>query len=219
MLALVMLSLVLGAEGPCFAANDATPGWKQVTLAEGQEGLAAPPAVDQFRADEPVTIIDSHSGLYLAGHGDGLGVAAFDFSFEPGARSLELHFTDSLRGAKVDVTASGRFGEMSLMHEQRVGASSLSLAWGMNEVTWLRVRVHDHLRKDPVLDGWTSVRRVGLEQLGLSGAFRLHRSLYYLQPVGPAVRLCVAPGQELALHTAGPKSSELPVPVLLRRVQ
>lgn len=212
-----MTWLTLAAASPCYVATDSSPGWKQVTLAAGAEKLAAPEGVEQFRADEPVRIIENKSGLFLRGRSEGMGVTGFEFTLGEGARSLEIRFNESLRGAKVDVIASGAFGDMSLMQEQRIGASSLSLAWGMNDVRWVKVRVHDHLRKEPVLDGWTSVRVVAVEQLNASAAFRLKHSLYYLQPNGPAVTLCSAPERELVVHPNSPHPTDLPTPVVLRR--
>lgn len=210
--------LALGATGPCFVPNDATPGWKQVALPDDARALAAPEGVDQFRADDGVTVVDDRSGLYLAGHSDGLGVTQFDFPLGGGGRSLEVRFANSLRGAKVDVTAHGEFGAMALMREERVGASSLSLTWGQNEVQSVTVRVHGHLRKEPVLLGWRSVRRVAIERLPVSAAFRLRRSLYYRQPAGGPVTLCQDPGRELAVKPDAPGPAELPTPVSLKRL-
>jgi len=215
---LTLTWLVLAAGTPCYTATDASPGWKQVTLPPGAEQLSAPEGIDQFRADEPLRIVESRSGLYLLGHTDGLGVTGFEFNLGEGARSLDVRFNGSLRGAKVDVIASGAFGEMSLLQEQRVGGSSLSLSWGMNDVRWVKVRVHEHLRKEPVLDGWTSVRVVSVDQLPVSAAFRLKHSLYYLQPSGAPVSLCVEPARELTVHPASPRGTDLPTPVLLRRI-
>ncbi len=218
MLLVLTLTSWVVAQPPCFVANDSTPGWKQVTLPKGAETLAAPEGVDQFRADEPVQVVDAHRDVSLVGHRDGLGVTAFEFTLPRGTRSLEVRFTESLRGAKVDVIASGALGEMSLMKERRVGAASLSLSWGTNDVSWVKVRVHDHLRRDPVLEGWTSVRVVDAEQLISSAAFRLKHSLYYFQQTGEALTLCSEPARELTLHEGSPSATQLPTPVLLRRV-
>jgi len=211
--ALILIGL---AQAPCFTASDASPGWKQVTLSEELRGLAAPEGIEQFRPEQPVTITESRSGLYLLGIDDGVGVSAFGFKLEEGARSVEVRFTQPLRGAKVDVDAEGEFGRMSLLREERVGGTTLPLLWGMREVKKVVVRVHQHLRKTPIVDGFTSVRSVRIEQLGVSAAFRLKGSLYYLQPVGEPVPLCVAPTRTMGVRPGSPGREDEPTPVLLK---
>ena len=214
---LVGLALMIHAAAPrCFVANDASPGWKQVTLPSDAVGLAAPDDVDQFRSNEPVTLFESRSSVYLTGRDDGVGVTAFDFHLGDGGRSLEVTFSEPLRGAKVDVTATSDRGWMSLMEERRQGGSKLTLSWGENNVTRVTVRVHQHLRKPPVLYAWHSVRRLPIAKLSMSEAFRLERSLYYRQPVGPPVLLCNDPGRELRLRTEVELFNERPLPVVLR---
>ena len=210
------LTLLLNA-GPCFYASDSTPGWKHVTLPSEAYALGAPDDIDQFRSNEAVTIVDSRSGVFLAGRDDGAGVTAFDFSLGDGGRSLDVVFTAPLQGAKVDVSAYGEFGWMSLMRDQRFGGSRLALTWGQSHVSSVVVRVHHHLRREPVLEGWSSVRRLPSSQLQTSEAFRLDRSLYYRQPAGPAVLLCQDPDRELKLRpdAVGPK--DRPMPVLLKK--
>ena len=198
------------SQGPCFAATDSTPGWKQ--------GLAAPAGVDQFRSGELVTIVESRSALFLEGTDDGVGVTLFELKLDEGARSLEVRFGQSLRGAKVDAEASGELGKMTLLREERIGAAKVSLAWGANDVRRLRVRVHQHLRKRPILDGYSTVRRVPSERLDLSPAFRVSGGLYYLQPVGPPVRLCVAPQQELTVQGQRPGGGVEPMLVSIQPV-
>lgn len=215
----LVLSLFLAAEpaGPCFEATDASPGWKQVTLPDDARELAAPEGIEQLRAGVSVTVVDDKSGLYLAGRSDGLGVTTFDFPFGDGGRALELRFVDPLRGAKVDVTAYGDDGPMALMREERIGGAAVTLSWGDNDVRSVTVRVHEHLRKAPVLYAYKSTRRVPLEKLRVSSAFHLSRSLYYRQPAGPAVLLCEAAGRTLVLKPESLASMELPVPVVLKR--
>ncbi len=215
----LVLSLLLAAEpaGPCFVATDATPGWKQATLPDDARALAAPEGVEQLRSDLAVTIVDDKSGLYLAGGSDGLGVTTFDFPFGDGGRTLELRFVEPLRGAKVDVTAYGDGGPMALLREERVGGSTLNLAWGDNDVRSVTVRVHSHLRKAPVLFASKSTRRVPVEKLSVSPAFHLSRSLFYKQPAGSPVLLCQDPGRPLTLKPESLASMQLPVPVVLQR--
>ena len=214
----ILLGLLIHA-APCFVATDATPGWKHVTLPFDAYGLAAPDGVDQFRSNESVTLVEDHSSVYLTGWNDGAGVTAFEFQLGDGGKSVDIEFTEPLQGAKVDVTARGQLGWMSLMREQRQAGSRLTLTWGDNSVQTVKVRVHHHLRRDPVLAGWHSVRRVPSARMSMSDAFRLERSLYYRQPPGPAVVLCHDPGRELTLR---PEEVELfkerPVPVLLKKL-
>ncbi len=212
-----ILAAILAATGPCFIASDATPGWKHVTLPGDAYALAAPDDVDQFRANEPVTIIDAHEAMFLAGRDEGAGITAFDFRLGEGSRSLDVRFTESLQGAKVDVTAYGELGSMTLMREQRIGAAKLALTWGPNDVQSVIVRVHHHLRKEPVLEGWKSVRRVASARVAASEAFKLDRSLYYRQPAGPAVLLCHDPDRELKLRPDAVGVKDRPMPVLLKK--
>lgn len=215
---LATLAAMVVAAGPCFVATDASPGWKQVTLPEGAPALAADEGVPQFRPGEPVQVVDERTGLYLPGRDDGPGVTAFDFPLGAGARTLELHFAEALRGAKVDVTASGELGSMALLREQRVGGADLVLALGDNDVRAATVRVHHHLRRQPVLLGYRAVRRVAVSELRVSPAMQLPRSLYYRQPPGPAVTLCQDAGRALTLAPSSVGPGELPVPVVVRRL-
>ncbi len=217
MIALVLGVMLTAAPGPCFYASDASPGWKHVTLPSEAYALVAPEDVDQFRSNEGVTIVDARTGVFLSGRDDGAGVTAFDFSLGEGGRSLDLTFTESLQGAKVDVSAFGEFGTMSLMREQRLGGAHLSLTWGQTQVQSVVVRVHHHLRKEPVLEGWRSVRRMTSAHLPTSEAFRLDRSLYYRQPAGPAVMLCHDPGRELKMRPNTVALNDRPMPVLLKK--
>lgn len=206
------------AAAPCFTPNDATPGWKQVALPDEARSLAAPVGVEQFRSDEWVTVVDERSELFLAGEHRAPGRTSFDFALGEGGRSLEVHFERPLRGAKVDVTAWGPVGTMTLMHEERVGGATLALAWGLNDVREVTVRVHDHLRQAPVVRRLRTVRRLAATALHESPAFKLTHSLYYRQPVGPAVTLCEEPARELTLPPGAPPREALPTPVSLRRL-
>lgn len=203
--------------GPCFFASDATPGWKHVTLPFDAYALAAPDEVDQFRSNEAVTIVDHRSGVFLSGRDVGAGVTAFDFSLGEGGRSLDIEFTESLQGAKVDVSAYGEFGSMSLMREQRIGSTKLNLTWGQTQVHSVVVHVHHHMRKEPVLHAWRGVRRIPSARLSTSEAFRLDRSLYYRQPPGPAVMLCHDPDRELKMRPDMVGLKDRPMPVLLKK--
>ena len=215
---MVPLVLVFLTASPCYAPNDASPGWKQVALPDDAPALAAPECVEQFRVDDWVTVIDERSEVYRAGAHELGGKTTFDFTLGEGGRSLEVRFERPLRGAKVDVTAWGPLGTMSLMNEARVGGATLSLSWGANDVHSLSVRVHDHLREAPVVRGYRSTRRVAGSALSGSAAFRLPRSLYYRQPVGVALRLCDDPGRELTVTAEPPPANTLPTPVSLRRL-
>jgi len=211
------LLAVLLTAAPCYQPNDATPGWKQVALPDDARSLSAQGNVDQFRSDAWVTIVDERGDQYLSGE-HVVGRTSFDFPMGEGGASLEVRFQRPLRGAKVDVTAWGPAGTMTLMHEQRVGGDTLALTWGVTDVRSVTVRVHEHLRESPVVRGYRKVRRVPSATVSDSPAFRLPRSLYYLQPLGPAVTLCEDPGAEPTLHPQGPPRGAQPTPVSLRRV-
>jgi hypothetical protein len=210
----LLTSLLLAA--PCFVPEDATPGWKQAALPREAPALAAPAGVPQFRSGEWLAVVDDRSELYLAGVPALPGSTRFDFELGAGGRSLELRFEQPLRGAKVDVSAWGPSGPMTLLHEQRVGASTLTLAWGANDVESVSVRVHQHLREPPVVRGLRSVRRLRASALPLGPPFKLARSLYYLQPPGQPVRLCQEPDRSLELPPGAPAPGEEPTPVSLR---
>ncbi len=210
-----LLSLAL-SQTACFLPTDSTPGWRQVALSNQTQGLAAPEGVDQFRVGEPVTIIETRSALFLEGIDDGVGVTLFELKLDEGARSIELRFKQSLRGAKVDAEAFGELGKMTLLREERIGASKLSLAWGMNDVKRLRVRVHQHLRKTPILEGYSLVRQVPSERLHLNSAFLVSGVLSFLQPLGPPVRLCIEPQRELTIRGQLPTGGIEPMPVSIQ---
>src|SRR5204863_4756369 len=143
--------------------------------------------------DEPVDLVDDHPAAFLAGTRYHDGHTAFALRPGTGACAVEIAFRSPLRGAKVDVSAWGEAGTMTLMHEERVGGSVLQLHWGEAGVRELNVTVHDHLREDPVIERWKSSCRMPAEKLAVSDAYRLGHSLYYLQPPGPAVVLCNKP--------------------------
>ena len=212
------LLAVLLTAAPCYLPNDASPGWKQVALPDDARSLSAPAHVDQFRSDAWVTIVDERSEQYRAGEHVFGGRTSFDFPLGEGGQSLEVRFERPLRGAKVDVTAWGPEGTMTLMHEQRVGGEKLSLTWGVTDVRSVTVRVHEHLRESPVVRGYRGVRRVPASTLNDSPAFQLPRSLYYLQPLGPAVTLCEDPGAQATVHPGAPPRGAQPTPVSLRRL-
>ena len=213
------LLAVLLAAAPCYRPNDVSPGWKQVALPDDARSLAATGNVDQFRSDAWVTLVDERTEQYLAGENVFGGRTSFDFALGEGGHSLEVRFERPLRGAKVDVTASGPNGAMTLMHEQRVGGDTLSLTWGVTDVRSVTVRVHEHLRAGPVVRAFKRVRRVPASTLSDSPAFHLPRSLYYLQPLGPPVLLCEDPGAEPTVRLGAPARGTQPMPVSLTRAK
>jgi len=211
-----LLSVLLAA-GPCYLPEDASAGWKQVALPDDARALAPPAGVPWFRSGEGATVVDSRSELYLAGAAASPGQTRFDFAVGPGGRALDVEFQQSLRGAKVDVTAWGPAGTLTLLREERVGGAALALRWGENDVEGVTVRVHQHLREAPVVRGFRAVRRVPAAALHPSAAFKLARSLYYRQPPGPKVTLCQEAGSEASLPAGALGPEEVPVPVSLVR--
>lgn len=209
------LLLILLAAPPCYQPKDVTAGWKQVALPEEAPFLAATGKVEQFRSGAGVSVTDEHEVLFLAGEHPFPGRTVFDFVLGEGGRSLKVEFEHPLRGAKVDVTAWGPGGKLTLLREQRTAGSSLALTWGANDVQRVSIEVHEHLREGPVLRAYRSVRWVSGGRLSTSPAFRLPRSLYYLQPEGTPVRLCNEPRAELKVWSGGPSEEVEPVPVSL----
>jgi hypothetical protein len=202
--------LVALTAAPCFLADDPSPGWKQVILPNDAPSLAAPAAVEQFRSEGMVTIVDERAEIFLAGERTWAGPVVFDLELGAGGRSLEVQFVQPLRGAKVDVTARGPSGTMTLLREQRVGADTLKLTWGTNEVERVSIRVHSHLRKEPIVRSLTSVRVRPASSLPLASGFTHERSLFYLQPAGPRVMLCDDARQPQWLRPNSPDPRAVP---------
>ena len=200
-----LLAMLLAA-APCYFPVDGSPGWKQVSLPPDAPALAAPPDVAQFRTESTVELLDDHPQVYLTASRVGWGRSQFELTPGTGACTLDLELTAPLRGAKVDVSAWGSDGTMTLMHEERVAGPALHLSWGESGVRTVWVVIHDHLREEPVIAHWRSACTVDAARLPVSDAFRLGRSLYYHQPVGGRVPLCQSPETVLRMRTR-----ELPV--------
>lgn len=216
-MSILMTVLLAATPGPCFEANDTTPGWKQVAIPSDAPSLAVVEEVEQFRSDDPITLIEDTNDVFRAGDSHFPGVTQFDFTLQPGTRKLALVFAGPLRGAKVDVSAQGAVGTMLLERERRVPGQELSIDLAQNEVWSVTVKVNDHLRKAPVLKRWTMTRQLSMGQLGASGAYQLRHSLYYRQPAGPALRLCNDPTRVLSLSHRWVEQ-DAPSAVTLRRV-
>ncbi len=155
MSAVILMTLLSGTDVHCYVASDGTPGWKLVALPDEAPALAADEGIEQFRSDEPVTVVDERPSVAWVGSPHGIGKTGFVFTVGPGGRLLEVHFAQPLRGARVDVTAFDERGQgMALMRDRRVGGDALNLTWGTAEVRSVEVKVHDHLRTEPVVASW-----------------------------------------------------------------
>lgn len=199
MLALI-ITLTLGADPVCFVAKDAEPGWKQVVIPAETPALAASVEIDQFRPGDEVEVIDDHLDVFLAGSHIDLGRTFFELNSCGGACRLEATFRDPLRGTKVDVTSWALGQPMSLLNEQRLPGKQLNVQWSDLGQRQIAIRVHNHLRDDPVLQSWVTTCRLNADKLPVSDAYRLTRSLYYFQPRGSPVLLCERPGVVPKVH-------------------
>lgn len=208
----LFVMVVLAAEPTCFVPRDSVPGWKQVTLPTDGRYLAAPEGVDQFRAGDPVDVIEDHPSVFIGGYGRHSGRTQFELTLGSGACTAELTFKERLRGAKVDAWAWGASGRMSLMQEERVAGSTLKVSWADVGVRSLTVVVHDHMRDEPVIEGWRSTCRTDPSRLGVSEAFQLGGSLYYLQPGYQTVPLCNKPSIPMRVRSANLPKGGLPTP-------
>jgi len=212
----IVVLLTAAPEPPCFVPRDTTPGWKHVTLPSDGPALAAPEGVDQFRADQPVEFIDEHNGVFLSGVHYSPGRTRFTLTPGAGACTLELVFKERLRGAKVDVTAWGPAGTMTLQQEERVPGSVLNVRWGNPGVREVYVTVHDHLRDSPVLMHWTAGCTVNAATLPVSDAYRIGKSLYYLQPADRTFALCSKPSIPMRVRRSTLPGSAMPSATLLK---
>jgi hypothetical protein len=165
MSAFTQLFVSLLAAAPCFEPTDATPGWKIVALPPEAPALAAVGEIEQFRGGEQAMVVEEVKSAYRLPSRDLPGVSRFDFELRKDSRTLTVVFTEALRGAKVDVLAQGNNGPMQLMREVRVAGPELTLSWQDNEVWLVSIRVHDHLRRQPIVQSWKNVRHVSPSQL------------------------------------------------------
>jgi len=90
---------------PCFVPSDQTVGWKRVVLPAEAPSLAAPADVEQFRSDEPVSVLDQRASIYLGAYSRHPGRMVYRFAVPRDALQLEVGFLEDLRGAKIDVVA------------------------------------------------------------------------------------------------------------------
>ena len=211
----LLFSMLLAA---CFTPNDATPGWKQVTLPPQSSSLAAPAGIDQFRPGEPAKAFELNPSRFEGVESYDEGSTTFSFNVAPDSRRLELSFHEPLRGAKVDASLFVGSRQYPLLDEKRVKSEQLVLEWQIPEAARLVVRVHQHFRKRPLMTRWLLVRDlVVANEPTISGNFKVEQSLYYRQPPGVPVELCDAPGRVLELDLRQLPASAQPRSVQLTR--
>ncbi|QSQ19601.1 hypothetical protein JY651_30340 [Pyxidicoccus parkwayensis] len=195
------LWLAMAPAGTCWLPDDQTAGWKRVELPPEAPALAAPEDVDQFRAGEPVRLVESDAKAYVGASSPKPGRMAYTFRFPRGTSRLEVSFLEPLRGAKVDATASAEGRTFPLLSERRQSGNTLVLDWNAADVDGVVVEVHHHLRERPVVRAWRTGRSVWPEREdSVPATFKAPRSLYFLHPGGGRyVTLCQAPGRMLSL--------------------
>ncbi|MFP2931139.1 hypothetical protein ACLESO_39285 [Pyxidicoccus sp. 3LG] len=212
------LWLAIAPAGTCWTPSDQTAGWKRVALPEDAPALAAPEDLDQFRMGEPARLLESDPRAYVGATKSSPGRMAYTFRVPPGTTRLEVAFLESLRGAKVDATASAGGRTFPLLSERRQPGASLVLEWYAADVDGVVVEVHHHLRERPVVRSWTTGRSVWPErEASVPASFKAPRALYFRHPGGGRyVSLCQSPGRTLTVWRW--PSEGAPAPALLTRV-
>lgn len=202
-LILVAVAAVSTGGTPCFVGDDTSPGWKAVHLPTSAPELAAPKGVPQFRGGTPAEVTYTERDGLLNRVAEGRLKTHYELSLPHGAREATLELGKDLRGAKVDAVlwAGGR--NIPLLDEKRMTGKKIHLSWSFADVSSVVVTVHHHLRSEPIVERWRFV--TGYDVVSAHDtppAFREERVLYYLQPPGPAVQLCQAPGRTQAVARA-----------------
>lgn len=220
MSALFLVVLTATQSTVCYQSVDSTPGWKQVALPQDAPSLAAPEGVLQFRSDEPVLVIDERPMAAWVGAQHRPGTTLFEFPLSPGAKSVEVRFAQPLRGAKVDATGyDERRQGTALMREQRTGGNTLNLSWGNAEMRTVEIGVHDHFRHEPLVASWKATSQLPASRLALPLAFKMKRSLYYLQPASEGLRLCNEPSRIMTVRPDSPSTTDEPLPTALVKIR
>lgn len=193
----MILAIVLAQ---CFVLEDATPGWKQVTLPADAPQLAAPDGYEQLRSGDPVTVTHDMETIFRNTWKSSPGKHEFEFTLPPGARTLTVQFSQPLYGAKVDVVMEGHRGRMAVLNEKRIEGDRLDLGVSLPDASKAMISVHSHLRGAPTLS-FAEVQRVIVPNQSneLPAQFALGRSLFVLKGVGP-LTLCQHPGQTLRIN-------------------
>lgn len=193
--------LAVAPAGTCWLPADQTAGWKRVELPPEAPALAAPEDVDQFRVGEPALLRESDPRAYVGATKPSPGRMAYTFRVPPGTTRLEVSFLESLRGAKVDATASAGARVFPLLSERRKASEALVLDWYAADVDGVVVEVHHHLRERPVVRSWRTGRSVWPErEASVPAAFKAPGALYFLHPGGGRyLTLCQTPGRTLSL--------------------
>lgn len=68
--------------------------------------------------------------------------------------ALRIDFSQSLNGAKVNVTGHAGCDAVPLLREQRINAKRLDILWQHTGYDWIEVEVLNHHRPPPALHEW-----------------------------------------------------------------
>lgn len=205
----MITALVTGVLAQCFVIDDATPGWKQITLPASAPQLAAPDAYDQFRTGELAIIRHELPEVLRSSYRSAMGRQTFDLALPPDSRSVTMRFGRPLDGAKVDVVLEGNRGRMALLDERRTSGSELVWKVALPDANRAIVTVHYHLRDTPTLDAATVERHVTpLQAADFPPQLKLENSLYVFNPGGP-ITLCQRPGQPMVLAATSLQQSRV----------
>jgi hypothetical protein len=187
---LLVLLAGCGASEPCFTV-EARSGWQRVPLPAGAHDLAAPDDIEQFRSDEEAIVWDSPE---IGGRGSRLRGSSVFHLASHGEDALSLEFAQPLSGARVDALLDD-VGE-PLMMGKRISGRTVRVEWTVPGDHVVQVRVHRHLRSEPVLESLRRGRRTLVR--GPSIDYRMPGSLY-VRARGSPLTLCTAPGRTLAV--------------------
>jgi hypothetical protein len=193
----VLLAGLLGAcrvpTRRCWTPRDQSPGWKQAALPAEAPALAAPPDVDQYRADEPALAWQEEGAD--ATRWNSLGSADFALDVEGRhADAVELTFDARLGGAVVEARNLTAGGSYVVLSRTRRHEPTVRLELADPATTRVVVTVHHHLRAEPRLVSWRSGR--WQRPSGTAPA------LVYRQPEGRSIELCDRPEQTPTFHPA-----------------
>jgi hypothetical protein len=206
---IALIALLSSCASPiraCWAPNDRTSGWKQVSLPPGAPALSAPPNVDQYRTNERALAWQERGAA--AAQWSSLGSAVFALDLDGRhVDVVEANFEARLGGALVEARALTATGSYVILPRTRSHATTVRLELADPSTESIVLTVHHHVRTQPRLVSW----RIGQWQRP-AGPPSL---LVYRQPESQALLLCNAPEQPLGFHPAW--KSESPRAVSLER--
>ena len=179
----------------CYTVQVGAPGWKYVN---GVPGYGIKGDVVQFFSTIPLVLWeDPGTHVKLSGSSEAkLGTITLEFSIDPAGRDyrrLKATFKEPLAGMNVEAFAydAGTGAEVRLLDEDRVFTDTVSVVWPDLKVTSVRIALHAHLSKKPILkDFAVGVTGPIASVEGLDPAFKKEGVLFFYSPDGSAREMC-----------------------------